>query len=309
MQHQTTQPLDNSGTDRPAPDALIDLAQIYMSLGLLGGATQLLDRSVTAGGSRARAEECQQVVMDAQACDAALKSASLAADEFGVPSAERLPDGSPRFIIPIPAEAAGQAEVMNAIVSEVNGSGVDAELRSFLTAMLEPGDAFIDCDPGFGFAALSAATRHVGATSVIVRSADDGHAAFLRRAFIVNRVARGMVESPVGQMPQSIDALIAIATALQPSRMIIHAGQAVDVLGMLPQLERHLRDSRIAAIVWAPDAEQSPELQKQFARLGVSPFAIAQDANGAVLVPAGQISGASIVIGIPAHVIAGRQAA
>ncbi|MDX2185075.1 MAG: hypothetical protein SFW08_13950 [Gemmatimonadaceae bacterium] len=309
MQVQMPQHIAHTATDRPAPDALIDLAHVYMLSGLLTGSTRLIDLAIQTGGSPSVAADCHRAINDAKACDAAIGSAAIAHGEFAVPSIERNADGSPKFIVPIPAEAAGQAEVQAAVVAELTGGGIDAELRSFLSAMLEPGDAFIDCDPGFGFAALTAATRHPGATSMVARSADDGHATFLRRAFVVNRVARGLVEAPIGQTPQSLDALMTTASAFQPSRVIIHAGQAEDVAAMWPEVERHLRNPRVAAIVWSPDAQQSMELQQHFERIGVTQFVIAHDANGAILVPAGQLRGASIVIGIPAHVLAGRQAA
>ncbi len=55
-----------------------------------------------------------------------------------------------------------------------NAGGVAAELRIFLDAQLEAGDALVDVAPGFGFVALSAATAPGGTPSVYVLEQPEG---------------------------------------------------------------------------------------------------------------------------------------
>ncbi len=73
-----------------------------------------------------------------------------------------------------------------------NAGGVAAELRIFLDAQLEAGDALVDVAPGFGFVALSAATAPAGAPSVYVLEQPDASTKLLQSSA---REAGGWVDT------------------------------------------------------------------------------------------------------------------
>ena len=87
-----------------------------------------------------------------------------------IESAQRHPDGSPRFLVPARRDHDDWAR---AEATEAN-EGVSAELRIFLDAQLEAGDVLVDVAPAFGFVALGAATAPSGAPSVFVLEQSPG---------------------------------------------------------------------------------------------------------------------------------------
>ncbi len=297
-------------TDLPTPDALMQIADACFAAGLVQSAGHLFGLAAAAGADAETASNAQRRSVDAQVTDAAIARHGFGPREFLIPSAERRDDGTPLFMLPLPVDAAGQAEVLQVIESELSGDGVDAELRNFLAVMIEPGDAFVDCDPGFGFASLAAASRYPGQVSVVTRAADEDHAAFIRHALASNTVRSASVEAPVNGTVQSLAALFRHTTVQRAPRVVIYAGQAEDIDGLLPDIGALVNDRRVGAIAWSVGVDAVTDaVADRLEAMGVSHFVIASDSDGAVLVPQSGLSGARLIISVPAHVLADRQAA
>ena len=297
-------------TDRPTPDALLQIADDCFAQGFVALAEHLATLADAHGAPADAVATARRRISEARAVDAAAVRQGMRQDEFVIPSIERQADGAPSFLLPIPASAAGQAEVMQVVAQEVQGEGVDAELRVFLGAMIEPGDALIDCDPGFGFGILSAATRPPGRVTIVSRAADDEHAGFLRRAFAANGLYDVAIDAPVDGRPQSLDTLLQNRLLATAGRLMIHAGQADDMDTLLPELQRAIRSPRVTAIIWSIGSDDATgRIASELAALGTQHFAIAADADGALLVPQDAVSGATIIISLTAAALSERQAA
>ncbi len=297
-------------TDRPTPDALLQIADECFSQGFVALAEHLATLAGSQGAPADHVEAVRRRSAEARAVDAAAVRQGLRHDEFLIPSIERQPDGTPSFLLPIPASAAGQAEVMQVVAQEVQGDGVDAELRVFLGAMIEPGDAVIDCDPGFGFGILSAATRYPGRVSIVSRAADDEHAGFLRRAFAANGLYDVAIDAPVDGGPQSLGVMLQNPLLAAAHRVLIHAGQADDVEALLPELQQSVRHPRVAAIVWSIGSDDTTlRVASALAALGTQHFVVAADADGTLLVPQHAMPGATIIVSLTAAALSERQAA
>lgn len=297
-------------TDRPTPDALLQIADDCFSQGFVALAEHLATLADAQGAPAGQVEVVRRRSAEARAVDAAAVRQGLRHDEFVIPSIERQPDGTPAFLLPIPALAAGQAEVMQVVAQEVQGEGVDAELRVFLGAMIEPGDALVDCDPGFGFGILCAATRHPGRVTIVSRGADDEHAGFLRRAFAANGLYDVAIDAPVGGDLPSLDMMLQNRLLAASTRLLIHAGQADDMDALLPALQRAIRSPRVTAVIWSIGSDDATQrIASELSALGTQHFAIATDADGALLVPQDAVSGATIIISLTTAALSERQAA
>lgn len=296
--------------DLPSSEALLQIADTCFGEGFVALAGHVASLASRAGAPLEVANEAKRRSNDARAVDDAAMRLGLHDDEFVVPSIERQADGTPSFLLPIPAEVAGQAEVMQVVAQEICGEGVDAELRVFLGVMIEPGDAFVDCDPGFGLASLSAATRHPGRVTVISRAADDDHAAFLRRACHANAIYDIVVEAPAAGRPSSLDAMLQNPKLSRATRLLIHAGQADDIGAMLAELTLAVRNPHLAAIVWSIGSDEATQqVADALAELGTQHFIVANDAEGAVLVPQHAVTGATLIVSLTANALSDRQAA
>lgn len=296
--------------DLPTADALLRIADDCFTQGFVALAEHLATLADAQGAPADQAEAVRQRSAEARAVDAAALRQGLRHDEFVIPSIERHPDGTPSFLLPIPAIAAGQAEVMQVVAQEVQGEGVDAELRVFFGAMIEPGDAVIDCDPGFGFGILSAATRHPGRVTIVSRAADDEHAGFLRRAFAANGLYDVAIDAPVAGRPQSLHTMLQHPLLSAASRLMIHAGQADDMDALLPELQQSARLPRLTAIVWSVGSDDATRrVTTELAALGTQHFVVASDAEGTLLVPQHSVPGATIIVSLTAAALTERQAA
>lgn len=296
--------------DRPTSDALLQIADDCFSQGYVALAEHLATLAGAEGAPADQVEALRRRSAEARAVDAAAERQGMRHDEFVIPSIERQPDGTPFFLLPIPTGAAGQAEVMQVVAQEVQGDGVDAELRVFLGTMIEPGDAFIDCDPGFGFSALSAASRYPGEVTLVTRAADDDHTAFIRRALEFNNFRSAVVEPPINGNVQSLGALFRHASVQRAQRVIVYAGQADDLDALLPDLDMLVKDPRVAAIAWSIGADAiTNAMADRIEAMGASHFVIASDSEGAVLVPQSELEGATLIISVPMHVLRSQQAA
>lgn len=81
-----------------------------------------------------------------------------------VPSVQCAEGELPRFRVPVPADDPHLQAVQEA---EREGA-IDPEVRTFLEAQLQNGDVYLDCDPGYGFAAMTAATAPEAVLAVLV---------------------------------------------------------------------------------------------------------------------------------------------
>lgn len=295
--------------DLPTPTALLAIADVLAAAGMTSSAMRALEQAAHQGASGDDTSARRRRIEDARMADTALTTMRLPSEEFAIPSIDRHENGAPRFVLPIPVAAAGQAEVQQLVRDELAGDGVSAPLRLFLGAMLEPGDVYVDADPGFGMAMLSAASRDVDIT-VVTRTADADHAAFLRRAFACNGITRSAIEPAINGIPVGMDVLANHPVAQQAARIIVHAGPASAVAAAWPSVERLLRDPRVAAVVWTnDDASAEATVRDRASTAGAGHFVLAQDAQGAVLVPVERLPNAPLVVTIPARMLQGRLAA
>jgi hypothetical protein len=295
--------------DLPTADALMSVAEVLSGAGLNSSALRTLELATQAGATGDDAGARKRRIEDARMADTALTAMRLPTTEFAIPSMDRHANGAPRFVLPIPVEAAGQAEVLQLVQEELAGDGVSAPLRLFLGAMLEAGDAYVDADPGFGMALLSAASRDAD-IAVVTRAADHDHAAFLSRALACNGMVRSAVQTPANGMPVSLDALTSHPMVQASTRLIVHAGRASEMAAVWPAVERVLRDARVAAVVWtSDDAAADVSVRDRASAIGAGHFVLAQDADGAVLVPFDRLPDAPLVVTLPARMLQGKIAA
>ncbi len=160
-------------------------------------------------------------------------------------SAQRRDDGTPRFLIPARAEDTAWRDAV-----EVEQSvGVVAELRLFLDAQLEAGDAVIDMAPGFGFVSLSAVTAPMGLPSVFIRDDRTGSLDPLQHAA---RAAGGWLDcfSDVDLANDQLVTLVAERIGLE-GRVFAHA-DAVTLPALLRGLDALLALQRVVAVCLSP---------------------------------------------------------
>jgi FkbM family methyltransferase len=88
-------------------------------------------------------------------------------DRTVLESVQRRPDGTPRFVIPLPGNFADDPGLRMLARHESEQGGWEYPARAFLDAHLRPGDVFIDVGAHFGVFALTAATVECGGVSVL----------------------------------------------------------------------------------------------------------------------------------------------
>jgi len=165
-------------------------------------------------------------------------------------SAQRRDDGTPRFFIPARVEHAAWRDA----VEVEQAAGVVAELRLFLDAQLEAGDAFIDMAPGFGFVSLSAVTAPMGLPSVFTMDDASGSLAALQHAA---RDAGGLLDrfSSADLANDQLVTLVAERIALG-GRVFVHS-DAASVAPMLHGLDALIALERVVAVCLSPTPEAS----------------------------------------------------
>lgn len=150
--------------------------------------------------------------------------------------------------------------------------GIAAELRIFLDAQLEAGDAVVDVAPGFGFVTLSAATAPAGTPSVYVMEQPDGSTNLLQSSA---RAAGGWVD------PFDLEALSdgtltneLVARVPNDGRIFVHADLAmlpVTLKGLAPLV---LLGRVVACCLSIPPDADDPALRaahELFTALGFQP--------------------------------------
>jgi FkbM family methyltransferase len=86
---------------------------------------------------------------------------------FLLPSVQKKADGTPRFHLSLPPGYADDPGMEILFRLETQRAGYEFPTRAFLDAHLEPDDVFIDVGAHLGIYSLGAATRHLGAVTVI----------------------------------------------------------------------------------------------------------------------------------------------
>jgi FkbM family methyltransferase len=106
-----------------------------------------------------------------------------------LPSALKLPDGTPRFEIKFPANLADDARARTLVQGEIAG-GYERATRCFVDRILRAGDLFIDVGGHWGYYTLLAATHPAGDIRVIAFEPDPENASILYANLLHNNVTR-----------------------------------------------------------------------------------------------------------------------
>ena len=153
----------------------------------------------------------------------------------------------PRFVVALPRDAGDS--LVEQITAELSYDGADSELRNFLDEILIEDLAFIDFDPGVGFAVLTAATAPVPATAVCAVSTRASEVLALDVAVEASGVDHlvTVIRNVNGSV--TVDALL--ANRMTDAReLVVHAGVAASVPGIVAGSLSSIRDGRVAAITW-----------------------------------------------------------
>jgi FkbM family methyltransferase len=120
-----------------------------------------------------------------------------------LPSFQRNPDGSARFIMVLPAAYHEDPGLSLLARCEALHAGYEFPYRSFLDAHLAPGDVFIDIGAHFGVYALSAATAPAGGVRVLAVEPDPHNLRALKLWTALNKQTETIeiVEAACGAAP------------------------------------------------------------------------------------------------------------
>ena len=166
-------------------------------------------------------------------------------------SAQRREDGTPRFHVP----ARPTHPAWRALVEREHASGVVAELRLFLDAQLEAGDALVDVAPAFGVVSLSAVTAPLGLPSVFLV---DDHTASLTALQGAARDAGGWIDAFTEADLENHELVTRVADRIAlEGRVFVHA-DASSLPGVLRGLGPLLTLGRVVAICLSPAPQDSP---------------------------------------------------
>lgn len=152
-----------------------------------------------------------------------------------LPSATTLPDGRPRFHMPLPPRAMGTDQAISYLARhELLNDGYERGTREVIDAHLRPGDLFLDIGAHWGTMAFAAATRWPHNVRVMAFEAHPENAARLFKGVAVNKLQ---------QQIEVFACAVGARTALAPIAFNTTMGH-----GLLPTLGR----SRAAGILQVP---------------------------------------------------------
>lgn len=225
-----------------------------------------------------------------------------------IPSALLTADGLPRFVVAMPRDASDA--LIDSITRELSQEGADSELRNFLDEILVEEMAFIDFDPGVGFAALTAATAPIPATAVCAVSARASEVLALDIAVAASGVDELLTVIRNVNGAVTVDELL--NNRMSDAReVVVHAGIAGSVPSVVAGALSSIRDGRVGALTWrcVQRLGDVPMLEEDFARdldnaatvlsvLGFQHFAIAQIEDDVELVPLSAVTGNATVISL-----------
>jgi FkbM family methyltransferase len=213
----------------------------------------------------------------------AVRSETAGDEVISLPSVFLKPDGSPRFVMPIPRRFLSDAGVGYLARHEAQLGGYEYPTRAFLDQHLQPGDVFIDVGAHWGLYALTAATRWPGEVAVLAMEpepenqrhlqtwiaqnrlagqvtvvpaaagAAEGAVTFARNSTMGHAVAEPGAKTPLGSFEAritTIDALLREHPALRERRTFLK----IDVEGHEPEVIEGARglieSGKVEAIVW-----------------------------------------------------------
>jgi hypothetical protein len=279
----------------PAPRQTVgDLAAALRTAGFVQSA-DCLARASDDPVERARAEEWAAIAV----ADRALTETMLRHGRPAIPAVHVDAQGGPRFVIT--GEEPGA--LVDALLVEHTGTGVDAELRLFLDEALRPGDGMIDAAPGLGFAALSAATVCDDVTVLALH--DDARAA---AALTCSAELSGCAARVAATPAMRLDQLVLPSAIL--GAIVLHAGDAAAVAPLLEGARGLLAQGRVGVVAWRRsrdghvDATGAAIATAVLDVLGFSHFALAMGSQGIELVPAAAVSGNDMVFSLSAGFLA-----
>lgn len=231
--------------------------------------------------------------------DEALARTLEAEGTAGVPSVQIRENGQPRFIV----SHGDSASLATAFTDEHDGNGVDAELRLFIDEAMAPGDFFVDYAPGFGFAALTAATARDGRVVAYADSASDAEA--LRTSARLSGCADRVT---VGEMGTEDSYTLPDASGL----VFVHAGGSANVAPLMQALRAADPAVGIDVVAWRCGTEQDAEYDAEgmhiatavLGVLGFQHFALAEGAQGVELVPADAVATNTMIFSVGAAFLA-----
>ncbi|MEO7999460.1 MAG: hypothetical protein ABI852_18560 [Gemmatimonadaceae bacterium] len=295
----------------PSPDEIaseLQLLGLLRTSGLSESANRRLEALVAKAPFIDAVTAAANATSERKAVDGWLAETHGDAARTLIPSASLNADGLPRFVVAMPRDASDA--LIECITRELSHDGADSELRNFLDEILIEEMAYIDFDPGVGFAVLTAATAPIPATAVCAVST---------RASEVLALDASVEASAVDELVTVIRNVNGAVTVdeLMNNRMsdtrelVVHAGVAGAVPSVVAGALSAIRDGRIGALTWRCVQRMGdvPMLDEDFSRdldnagtvlsvLGFHHFAIAQVEDDVELVPLSAVSGNAIVISL-----------
>lgn len=225
-----------------------------------------------------------------------------------LPSASLNAEGLPRFVVAMPRDAS--AAQIESVTHELSHNGADSELRNFLDEILIEEFAFVDFEPGVGFAMLTAATAPVPATAVYAVSPRASEVLALDAAVDASGVTELVTVIRNVNGAVTVDDIVNNRMG-EARELIVHAGVASAVPSVVSGCLGSIRDGRIGAIAWrcAPRTGDALMLEGEFAHdvdnagtvlsvLGFQHFVLAAVGDDVELIPLGSVAGNTLVISL-----------
>ncbi|GEM_PF-2434465 len=295
----------------PNPDEVaseLQLISLLRSAGLVATADRRLEVLIGRAPLLHDVTAAASMTSERQVVDSWLTAQHGYAARTLIPAATLTADGVPRFVVAMPRDAG--AALIASITAELSQAGADTELRNFLDEILIEDLAFIDFDPGMGFAALTAATAPIPATTVCAVSTRASEVLALDVAVEASQVSELVTVIRNVNNSVTIDGLM--NNRLSDVReAVVHAGIAGAVPSLVAGALGAIRDGRIGALVWrcVQRVGDPPMLDGEFAHdidcagtvlsvLGFAHFVLAQIGDDVELVPLGSVNGNAVVISL-----------
>lgn len=293
----------------PSPDEVaseLHLLGLLRSAGLHEAADRRLDTLVSRAPFVDAVDAARNAAAERRSIDRWLAEQHGGALRTFVPSATLNAEGLPRFVVAVPRDA--NDSVLQSIRDELAGRGADAELRNFLDEILTDELAYIDFDPGVGFAVLSAASAPVPATAACAVSEVAGEVLALDASIDASELGAFIRVLRNVNASVTVDSLVN-ETLSDAREFVVHAGIASAVPGVVHGALGAIRDGRLAAVTWRSVQRpgDSPMSGDAFHHeidnagtvlgvLGFTHFALAQVHDDVELVPLAAARGNELII-------------
>jgi hypothetical protein len=301
----------------PSPDEVaseLHLLGLLRTSGFSASADRRLDALVSKAPLIDAVAAAASATIERKTVDAWLAEQHGDASRTLIPSASLNAEGLPRFVVALPRDASDA--VVASVNAELTENGADSELRNFLDEILVEELAYIDFDPGVGFAALSAATAPVPATSVCAVSPRASEVLALDMSVQSSMVDETM--TVIRNVNASVNVDDLLNNRMSDAReVVVNAGAPSAVPAIVSGALNAIRDGRVSAITWRCQQRTGDVLMhdEEFARdidnagtvlavLGFQHFAIAQIEDDVELVPLGAVAGNTIVISVSREYLA-----